>query len=347
MRMKSFFAPTMTEAMELVRFEMGAQSIIVATRDEKDGAVITAAIEDTTDNGLKKSEKLAPEELPDFNTADTVDVIRQSLSYHGLPVTLSERLAGSATDIIADTPTLALAAAMDEAFTFAPISSLLTSKAKIKNAPRVLIMGPPGAGKTITTAKLAALATLNKMPPQVITTDCKRAGGIEQLAAFTRILKIDLQSIEDADGLSKLLEGTTKDTPVLIDSQGTNPFDEQEMEHLKSLASVAGAENVLVLAAGGDALEAAEIAREFSRIGATRLVVTRLDMTRRLGSILAAADAGKLALSDVSINPDVVEGINPINPVSLARLIMPYTDNRPAGYSTMTGRNQTMTEATL
>ena len=104
---------------------------------------------------------------------------------------------------------------------------------------------------------------------------------------------------------------------------------------------------MLVLAAGGDALEAADIAREFSRIGATRLVVTRLDMTRRLGSILAAADAGKLSLSDVSINPDVAEGINPINPVSLARLIMPYTDNQPAGYSTMTSRNQTMTEATL
>ena len=324
MRMKSFFAPTMTEAMELVRFEMGAQSIIVATRDEKDGAIITAAIEDTADNGLKKSEKLAPEEQPDFNPEDTVDVIRQSLSYHGSPVTLSERLAGNA-----------------------PISALLTGKGKTQTAPRILIMGPPGAGKTITTAKLAALATLNKINPQVITTDCKRAGGIEQLAAFTRILKIDLLSIEDADGLSKLLEGTAKDTPVLIDSQGTNPFDRQEMGHLKSLASAAGAENVLVLAAGGDALEAAEIAREFSGIGATRLVVTRLDMTRRLGSILAAADAGKLSLSDVSINPDVAEGINPINPVSLARLIMPYTDNQQAGYSTMTDRHQTMTEARL
>ncbi|MBT4932997.1 MAG: hypothetical protein HN889_07270 [Rhodospirillaceae bacterium] len=347
MRMKSFFAPTMTEAMELVRFEMGAQSIIVATRDEKDGAVITAAIEDTADNGLKKSEKLAPEELPDFNTEDTLDVIRQSLTFHGAPITLSERLAGNATDIVADSPTLALAAAMDEAFAFDPISALLTGKVKPKNAPRILMMGPPGAGKTITTAKLAALATISNMNPQVITTDCKRAGGIEQLAAFTRILKIDLQSIDDPDGLLRLLEGTTKDTPVLIDTQGTNPFDEQEMDHLKSLAGVAGAENVLVLAAGGDALEAADIAREFSRIGATRLVVTRLDMTRRLGSILAAADAGKLSLSDVSINPDVAEGINPINPVSLARLIMPYTDNQPAGYSTMTSRNQTMTEATL
>ncbi len=347
MHLKSFFAPTMAEAMKLVHFEMGARSIIVASSDENDGAVITAAIEDTSDNGLKQFEKIPLEEIPDFNREDTVDVIRQSLTFHGAPIPLSERLATKATNKNADTPTLALAAAIDEAFAFNPISMLLTAKTRTQNAPRILVMGPPGSGKTITAAKLAALSTLNKMTPQVITTDCKKAGGIEQLAALTRNLNINLQSIDDPEGLVLLLEGTTKDTPVLIDSQGVNPFDDQEMDHLKSLANVAGAENVLVLAAGGDALEAAEVAREFSRIGATRLVVTRLDMTRRLGSILAAADAGKLSLSDISINPEVAESINPINPISLARLIMPYTDNQKTGHSTMTSRSQTMTEASL
>jgi len=128
MRMKSFFAPTMTEAMELVRFEMGAQSIIVATRDEKDGAIITAAIEDTADNGLKKSEKLAPEEQPDFNPEDTVDVIRQSLSFHGAPMSLAERLAGNASAMIADSPTLALAAAMATGIRSIPIIVLIKRK---------------------------------------------------------------------------------------------------------------------------------------------------------------------------------------------------------------------------
>ncbi len=347
MRMKSFFAPTMTEAMELVRFEMGSESIIVATRDDADGAVITAAMEDTAPNGLKKSENLAAPELPVFDLEETADVIRQSLSFHGAPMSLAERLAGNASAMIADSPTLALAAAMDEAFTFDPISTLLTNKARSKKAPRIFLMGPPGAGKTITTAKLAALIALRKNDPQVITTDCKRAGGIEQLEAFTRILNIDLLATDNPDELLKLLNGCKSDAPVLIDSHGCNPFDKQEMAHLASLVRCAEAENILVLAAGGDALETAEIAREFASIGATRLVITRLDMTRRLGSILAAADAGRLSLSDVSITPGVAEGINPINPVSLARLIMPYTDTHPAGYSTMSNRNHTMTEAAL
>jgi len=337
----------MTEAMELVRFEMGASAIIVATRDEPDGAVITAATEDTEPNGLRKAEKLAPQEAPSFNLDDTADVIRQSMAYHGAPVSLSDRLTGNAKDIIADSPTLALAAAMDEAFTFDPVSALLTAKKTPKKAPRILLMGPPGAGKTITTAKLAALVALSKNTPQVISTDIKRAGGIEQLAAFTRILKIDLMSADDPDALAKLLDEARSDAPVLIDTQGTNPFDDNEMKQLAALADVAKAENVLVMAAGGDALETAEVAREFAAIGATRLVVTRLDMARRLGSILAAADAGRLSLSDVCITPGVAEGITPINPVSLARLIMPYTDTHPAGYESIMTRNQTMTEATL
>lgn len=347
MRLKSFSAPTMTEAMELVRFEMGADSIIVATRDEKDGAVITAAIEDTNPNGLKESEKLPPQDAPVFEQRDTEETIRQSLAYHGVPGPLLGRLAALAEGIIAESPTLALAAAMDEAFTFDPLSTRLADSSKSKPAPRIVLLGPPGAGKTITTAKLAALIAMQKIKPQVITTDTHRAGGIEQLAAFTRILDIELSSASDANGLIQLLVDNDGSVPVLIDTPGTNPFDEREMDHLAALTDIAGAEKVLVLPAGGDSMESADIAVEFSSIGAQRLLVTRLDMARRLGSILTAADAGRLSLADVSITASVAEGINPINPVSLARLIMPYTDTDSAGLSTMNVQDQNMTEAAL
>ena len=138
MRMKTFSAPTMTEAMELVRFEMGADSIIVATRDDKDGAVITAAMEDTAPNGLKNSEIPIIEEKPVFNELDTEETIRQSLSFHGLPTPLLERLARISGGIAADSPTLALAAAMDETFTFDPVSSLLTDTPGKNGACRIL-----------------------------------------------------------------------------------------------------------------------------------------------------------------------------------------------------------------
>lgn len=47
------------------------------------------------------------------------------------------------------------------------------------------------------------------------------------------------------------------------------------------------------------------------------------------------------------ISADVGDGVNPVNPLSLVRLIMAYTGAHPAGYPTMTDRTQAMTEAAL
>ena len=58
-------------------------------------------------------------------------------------------------------------------------------------------------------------------------------------------------------------------------------------------------------------------------------IVTRLDVTRRLGGMLAAAESSRLSLSGVSITPRVSKGLNPISAVSLARLIMPDAMPKP------------------
>ena len=46
MRLKSFYAPTMADAMDLVRSILGDDAIIVATRQEADGVRVTAAVEE-------------------------------------------------------------------------------------------------------------------------------------------------------------------------------------------------------------------------------------------------------------------------------------------------------------
>jgi len=110
---------------------------------------------------------------------------------------------------------------------------------------------------------------------------------------------------------------------VFIDSPGLNPFSHHDMDYLKGLVNSADVEPILVIAAGGDAAEAADIGEAFGTAGATRLLATRLDMTRRLGAILSAADGGQLMFSEVSLNPHVATGLCAVNPVSMARLILP------------------------
>jgi flagellar biosynthesis protein FlhF len=214
-------------------------------------------------------------------------------------------------------PTMACAAALEDHFDFAPLPE--------RKSPRpFMLVGPPGSGKTITTAKLAARARLAGRPVGVITADTIRAGAVEQLAAFTGILEVDLRQVRGADGLGLHVNDmrSTYDL-VFIDSPGLNPFSQHDMDFLKTLVNAADVEPILVLAAGGDASESADIGEAFGASGATRLLATRLDMTRRLGAILAAADAGQLMFSEVSLNPHVATGLCAVNPVSMARLILP------------------------
>ena len=48
-----------------------------------------------------------------------------------------------------------------------------------------------------------------------------------------------------------------------------------------------------------------------------------MDMARRLGGVLAAADAARLPFCDVGISPGIADGLGAVNPLSLARLLLP------------------------
>ena len=185
-----------------------------------------------------------------------------------------------------------------------------------------MVVGPPGAGKTVTIAKLAARAVIAGRPVHLVTTDTVRAGGVEQLAAFTRILEQPLTAADTPDHLADALTERDADALCLIDSQGTNPFAKPEVADLTRFLAAAEPEIVLVMAAGGDSLEAAEAAEVFAELGARRSLFTRVDVARRLGGMLAAADASTLSLCNVSVTPLVAQGLSTINPISLARLLM-------------------------
>ncbi len=312
MRLKTYIAPTTAEAMELVRREMGDDAIIVSTQMGSDGrgTRVTAALEPEQWTGEDSAVDAEAE------PADVAGAVGHALTYHGTPPRLVERLLRLAIALEADNPTMALAGALDAGFTFAPLAGS-------GDGPPTMLVGPPGVGKTVTTAKLAARTRLARRHPGVITTDTRRAGGVAQLEAFTRILEIDLKTADTVEALTRAVAACEGCDGITIDTPGTNPYSDTELEELQVHAEAATAEPILVLAAGGDALEAADIAVSFAAVGARRLLVTRLDMARRLGSILAAADAARLSFCDVSITPHVADGLSPINPVALARLMMP------------------------
>jgi flagellar biosynthesis protein FlhF len=70
------------------------------------------------------------------------------------------------------------------------------------------------------------------------------------------------------------------------------------------------------------------MAAEFRKIGPTRMLVTGLDMSRRLGGILAALGASGAAFAEISAMPDIVDGLRPVSAVMLARLLLEISNLR-------------------
>jgi flagellar biosynthesis protein FlhF len=312
MRLKSFHAPSLGEALTLVRDQWGADAIVVQTEESPgEGAIVVAALESAPhDADTFETDDEAAADDPPGNPAAAVG---QTLQFHGLPAACRRRLLRALPDGVEVLP--ALAAALNSVLTFAPLP--------VSGEQRVALVGPPGAGKTLLAAKLAARAVLSGRRPRVISTDGTRAGGVEQLAAFTRILGVEMKVCVNAADLSTAVKAA-RNMPVLIDTPGANPLIEADLQRIAELVNAAGAVPVLVLPAGGDAFEAAETAQAFARLGVSRLCATRLDLARRYGAPIAAAEAAGLALGEISFSPFVGQGLTALSAEVLSRMLMPH-----------------------
>ena len=285
MRLKLFRAATLKQAMAQVRADLGAEALILGTRRVADGVEVTAALE-------------------------PAEPVAGGAARHA-----RRRGAG-----LARCPRRPIA----ERLRLAPLAAVLRFGTLPLGAggPPLLFAGPPGAGKTLTVARLATRLVMEGATPLVVTADGRRAGATEQLAALTRLLGLELAVAAHPVTLTRAVAQRQGGAPVLIDVPGSDPFQPLEREELAALAAAFDAVLVAVLPAGLDAAEAADLAGAYREAGAERLVATRLDCARRLGGVLAAAAAG-LALVEAGIGPGAADGLVPFTPDLLAARARP------------------------
>lgn len=294
MRLKLFRAPGMAEAMAQVRAELGAEALILNTRRVADGVEITAALEPDAE----------PEPEPPPARPDNARLA--ALAWHAVPPELHPALAhGDLTEAVARV---------------LPFGTLSLAP----HERPVMLTGPPGAGKTLTAARLATRLVMGGTAPLVISTDGRRAGATEQLAAFTRLLGVPLLVASHPVSLARALAQRREGAPVLIDTAGADPFQPAQAEELRNLALTADALVALVLPAGLDPAEAADLAVAHAEHGAACLIATRLDLSRRLGGVVAAAAVSRLPLTEAGVGPGAADGLVPFTPLMLAaRLARP------------------------
>lgn len=321
----------MTEAMNMVRETLGEDAVIVATREERNAVGglmvhLTAAIDkdvfaDDESTSTEQQETASDDWLYEDDSAEAtiIEDITEAMLRHGVPDSVLDQIVSCACVMDHDEPRPALLSSIETLFQFKSLPK------STENKPIVMV-GPPGSGKTLAVAKLAARSAMDGLNICVITTDAERAGGREQLKAFTDLIGVDLEVAKTPTALKEKLLATKGCDQVIIDTAGTNPFDRESIKSLAGFVEAAAAQSILVLPANMQADEAGETAEIFASLGANRLLCTRIDVARRMGAILTAAHQAGLALTEMSATAKVADGLSQCSPKRLTQLLMPTAE---------------------
>lgn len=342
MQLRTFIAKDMREALGQVRSEMGPDAVIVGSQRAKGGGIMVRAafdapaansdeeallaaaeaeekvelvgtFEQVFHDGLIRRLRCEPQRIPkiaprNFNRAELLTLLHS----HRTPEGLAHQLAEAAEKSGLSDMTLALASALDRRMRSAPLA--------IDQRGALLLVGPSGAGKTATAAKIAAHARLAGRTVKLIAADTAGAGAVERLETFARHVGAETVAAETAEVVAAQA-GSARDALVIVDTAGFDPRNAKARTAFAALARLPEIEAIGVVSAVNDAEEILEIAAALTTLGAKRLIVTALDATRRLGALLTAATQNA-GLAHVTRSPFVSGGLETLTPLSLSRLLI-------------------------
>jgi flagellar biosynthesis protein FlhF len=194
---------------------------------------------------------------------------------------------------------------------------------KLKKGSPVIVafVGPTGAGKTTTLAKLAAHCCINKQKKvSIITADTYRIAAIEQIKMFAEIVKVNLQVIFSPDELDDALGECAGDDIIFIDTAGRSQRNTEHMGELNTFIDKLKPDEVhLVLSATTKDSDLADIIQRYKSINVNRLLFTKLDETVRVGNILNVVNDCRIPVSYLTFGQSVPDDIELAQPARFVK----------------------------
>jgi flagellar biosynthesis protein FlhF len=349
MRIKSFYASTVEGAVALARQELGPDAMLVQSRKSPIEArhlgeyeVVCAVVPETESSS-------APFVMPgpvsqDARLAQELAELRRQLDSMGRTITRSawsgSRWA-STNPAMADWHARLIAADLDPEFATQILDAVppragadLSSTAQLDQAvfaelqKRIpvnatlgqpadglliaALVGPPGAGKTTTLAKLAVQHGLAvRRPVRLLSMDDYRVGGAEQLRSYAMILGAGFQALETVGALAQALEEPRKGL-ILIDTPGYGARDmDRAIDLARFLSTRSGISTHLVLTASTKSADLLRVVNRFEIFRPSSLLFTRLDETDSFGTALSAAAHFAKPLSFLGTGQEIPDDLEP------------------------------------
>ncbi|RXJ56264.1 flagellar biosynthesis protein FlhF [Candidatus Marinarcus aquaticus] len=179
----------------------------------------------------------------------------------------------------------------------------------------VMMVGPTGVGKTTTIAKLAARYAY-KMSANykvgIVTLDSFRVGAIEQLQAYTNIMRLPLEVVKKPEDLIEALLRLKDCNYIFIDTAGSSQYDVDKIELINEYqikVDELPIEKTLVLPANVKQTDLQEIYNNYSRLGINYLTFTKLDETRSFGNLISFSHKTKKSITYFSVGQNVPDDL--------------------------------------
>ncbi len=191
---------------------------------------------------------------------------------------------------------------------------------------RIALVGPTGAGKTTTAAKLAVRRGMfGAARPGLLTIDTYRVGGMEQLATYAELASVPFEVVYDASEIDAAMKRLSSCDVVIIDTPGRSPASAELTERWRSLLDALAPDEVhLVLPASVRPDLAIDVARGYratrAHRGATHLLLSKVDEVPRETGVADLALSLEMPARWVTDGQDVPADLKP----GVARILRAY-----------------------
>ena len=191
---------------------------------------------------------------------------------------------------------------------------------------RIALVGPTGAGKTTTAAKLAVRRGMfGTARTGLITLDTYRVGGMEQLATYAELADVPFEVVYDAREIAGAMKRLSQCDVVIIDTPGRSPASAELTERWRTLLDALTPDEIhLVLPASLRPDLAVDVARAYratrTHRGATHVLLSKIDEVPRESGVADLALSLDMPSRWVTDGQDVPTDLKP----GVARILRAY-----------------------